>query len=560
MIDSSRPQQSDRLSYHLVAVIFAPLCGVLVQLPHWLLDRAFVNLDHNFHYGNAREFVASLWAGDPWPHWSFLAQHGLGEPGLLYYSPLYYMATGGAFALTGNVWAAMQAVEIVSAGVLGYFCWRLAACYAPPRAALVAVPLAVFAPMACLLHLSFNGYPWAVALAPLAMLAWASLRPSASERWLNPAAIVALALTIATHTVTGLMALIMLGAISLSALISQRLGALRGRRFWSPVVTVLGGLALSAAYLLPAFGSQDLIDAEVWRRSYTPFNAFAFPTITAAVFGLRWFVFQWPVAVVAVALAGLALWPLHRSAPDGSLARLSGPALCILGVTVFLSSELSYPLWLIDTPLRNIQFPHRLITLLVPLAAVLAVIVLARRIGPAPLRWLLGATACASLALGLLVVAKAAISDGEVIDVSERRFAPYGGLDEYRTAASMKLRAPRTRFDWSAECASRGVQCAPGRRAGRGMTWSVTATRATVLRLPIYCFPAWTVTVDGREMPVRCDSERALVSVPLEAGPARLDLQWRTRPIEAFGMAITALTAMLLAIATLVASRSRRRV
>ena len=33
------------------------------------------------------------------------ANHGLGEPALLYYSPLYYLATGALRLATGNTWA-----------------------------------------------------------------------------------------------------------------------------------------------------------------------------------------------------------------------------------------------------------------------------------------------------------------------------------------------------------------------------------------------------------------------------------------------------------------------
>lgn len=532
---------------HGVAFLLALCCGAIVQAPHWLFHRAFVNLDFKFHYANAREVVAAMRAGDPWPHYAFLAQFGLGEPGLLYYSPLYYMATRAAFALTGNVWAAMQLVEVVGAGALGYFCWRLAADYAPPRAALMTLPLAVISPMACLLHLSFNGYPWATAQAPLAALLWATLRPEAAQRWVNPAAIVALALTVCTHTVTGLMAVILLGAVSLAALIRSRLGALRDPAFWSPAITVVLGLALSAAYLLPAYGSQDLIDAGVWRTSYTPFNAFSFPTVTAWAFGLRWPVFQWPVSLLAVGLGGAALWQIGRGGGDNRLARLARTALVIVAVIVFLSSELSYPLWLINSPLRSVQFPHRLIALLVPLSAMLAGIAWARTRGHAVIRLALAGAALASMALGGLVIVRAATSEGRVIDVSERAFEPYHGLDEYRTAAAMRLPQPKAPFDWSRECADRAVRCAPGVRTGRGMAWALDAAQVTQLRLPVFCFPAWSLRVDGHTVPPRCDAERALVEVSLPAGPARIELQWQARPIERMGLLVSLLTAALLA-------------
>lgn len=543
---SARPA----IRLHLIALLLALSCGVLVQAPHLFLHRAFVNLDFTVHYNYARETFVAMQAGDFWPHYAFQAQDGLGEPGLLYYAPLYYMLTWALAQATGTVWTAMQGVEVLSAGALGYFSWRLAAGWGDPRRALAAVPLAVLAPMGCLLHLSFNGYPWASALGPLAMLTWATLRPEAQGRVLNLSAILALALTVATHTVTGLMAVILLGALGLAELLRGRLAALRTASLWAPALTGAAGLLLSAAYLLPGYGSQDLIDASVWRQNYTPYNAFSLSTVTAWVFGVRWFAFQWPVSLVAFALAALPLALAWRTLGDPAGRWFRAGVACAVGVILFLATELSYPLWLIDSPLRNIQFPHRLITVLVPLGAALVPIGWERCRVRAP-RAVLAAVALASVGLGGLVVAKAAISDGAVIDVAERTFLPYPGLAEYSTRAALDRGNRANAFDFRAECAQAGVTCSEGLRQGRGMVWHLSSPRPARLRLPVYCFPAWSLGVNGAPAAARCDDRLGLVEVAVPAGSAQVALQWQDLPLQRLGKGISAAVALLLVVAAL---------
>lgn len=552
MTDSARPSWQ----IHALALGLSLFCGLIVQAPHLFLHRAFVNLDFTVHYNYARETFAAMQAGDFWPHYAFRAQDGLGEPGLLYYAPLYYMLTWLAAQATGNVWSAMQLVEAASAGMLGYFAWRLAAGWSDPRRALAAVPLAVIAPMACMLQLGFNGYPWASALGPLAMLTWAVLRPEAQGRLINLPAILALALTVVTHTVTGLMAVILLGALGLAELLTGRFAAFKTRALWAPALTGAAGLLLSAAYLLPGYGSQDLIDAGVWRQNYTPYNAFSLSTVTAWAFGVRWFAFQWPVSLLAFALAGLPLALFWRGRRHPAQRWFAAGAATVVAVILFLATELSYPLWLIDSPLRNIQFPHRLITVLVPLGAALVPIAWDRA-GGWMARSALALVALASLGMGGVAVIKAAVSDGAVIDVSERDFPTYAGLDEYRTKAAAEHGNRGNAYDFAAACAERGLSCSAGRRSGRGMVWTVTSPQPGMLRLPVYCFPAWGLSVNGKAAAPRCDAALGLVEVALPAGRADISLQWQALPLQRLGLAISGVMALLLVLAALVLRRGK---
>lgn len=533
----------------LAVFALALLCGFAVQVPHLIFGRAHINLDWTVHYNYARELVAAVEAGDFWPRWAFMAQEGLGEPGLLYYAPLYYLACAAAHPFTGNVWSAMQIVEIVAAGLLGYFVYLLTAAYVSHRWALLSVPIAVFSPMLCLLHLGFNGYPWATATAPIAMLQWALLRPDADERAFNLPAIIALALTILTHTVSGLMVVIMVAALPLVAVVRHRSAAWRQPAFWSPVIVVVAGLMLSAVYLYPAFTLQALIDAKVWRQNYTPFNAFSLPTVTAWTFGMRWPAFQWPISLVMMAMGvmGLIATRAQRFALPGA----------VVGLTVIvLSTELSYPLWQIDTPLRNIQFPHRFLTLLIPLAAFLSVVALARDRD----RLLRGALALAmlgSMAMGGFTIAKAAFVDGDRPDTSERVFVPYPGLDEYRTAFVGTQERAETPFDWASECRTHTATCSTGQRHARGMRWSIRVEQPTTLRLPVHFFPSWAAAINGQPAPTDSDPQFGLATITVPKGNSIIDLQWQPLPEEKTGLLITVLGAIGIAIGAIWQRRRR---
>jgi hypothetical protein len=529
-----------------LAMVIAAVCAVLLQAPHLFFGRAHVNLDFTLHYNYAREYAAAIVGGDWWPRWAFNAQQGLGEPGPLYYAPLYYLLSGAVARLTGNVWIAMQMVEVLSALVVGLSVYALARHYAPHRYALAAVPLAIFAPMLCLLHLGFNGYPWASAIAPLAVLQWALLRPGAEARLVNIPAILALAATVAVHTVTGLMAVVMTGSLGLYGLYKWYRGGFDPRALFAPVVTVALGLLLSAAYLYPAYTLQHLVDSGVWRRNYTPFDAFSLSTITAWRFGMRWFAFQWPISLILLSLSGVALWQLRAHLS----ARWCTSAAFIVGVCAFLSLELSYPLWLIDTPLRNVQFPHRFMTILSPLAAVLVAVALARagkqsRIG----QGLLILLSLGSVGMGGLVIAKAAVSDGRVIDTREQAFAPYNGLDEYRTGPSRAAGPKVPVFSWQDQCKAAGANCTDGTHIVKGMSWTVTVAQPVQLTLPIFQFPGWQVQINGAAVAAAADARTGLIAVDVSRGENRIAVKWVPLREERIGLIASLLASLILAAA-----------
>lgn len=540
----ARPTLHERLA---ALALIVPLT-LFVHLPHVLFVRVQRNLDFDAHYRWAMEVAAAMAAGDPWPRWMAAANHGLGEPALLYYAPLYYLVTGALRFATGNTWAAMQVIEVVSTALCGWLTWSLVRAWTGPHWALFAAGIAVLNPMLGLLHHGFHGYPWATAFAPLTLLLWALLRPGAETHLVNVAAILGLGLAIATHTVSGLMGVAIVASLALCGL--GRDGG-RWRVDWRPVLssvaTIIGALLLAAAYLLPAIASQPLIDAEVWRTMYTPFNAFALSTVTAWAFGIRWFSFQWPIALTAAAAFALAVLLLCR-APDAVRRGLLWPGLLLGGTSLFLATELSYPLWLLNTPLRNVQFPHRFLTLTTILAPMLAFPALAWTWRRSWIAWALVGVLAVHAALAVLVVVKTGLIDGQRITVVPDRLAPYTGLAEYRLrSAGPDWSAYIERGGFAAECERAGVRCSAMAREGRAMTWRIEAPAPAELVLPVFAFPALQPGIGGHPIAARRDPATGLIVVDVPAGTSAVSVTWRMLPSEMLGLMLSALTALGLA-------------
>jgi hypothetical protein len=549
--------RSIALSLGALGVLLAS--ALLVHAPGILFNVGVRNGDFNAHYRWAVQFAEALRDGDPYPHWMWRGYFGLGEVALLFYSPLFYYVCGALRLLTSNTWEAMRLVFVLSTILTGFYGWRLLRLFVGDVYALVGAVLLQWAPMIFMLFYYFNDFPWAVGFAGLVALAYYALRPGAFERWVDLPASLAIAALVLTHIVSALMALICFSFMCLCFVRRRQSGARTVRRAVSWFVSAGFGLALAGFYLVPALGSMHLISSKVWTTSYTPWNAFAFPTITNLVFGMRWFSFQWTVPGMALLSVVAATWHAHRR--KNALDPLGEALLLMLVVSwasLFLASELSYPLWLMDTPLRMVQFPHRFIY--VTSATGLVANILAfwdlQRTGQSRLRKLVVAL---PLTLGLgataLLSAKMLFIDGKPHHLSVDETTPYLGQAEYRLA---------TQGDgWedyyhagglATECREKMLVCRAIETNSRLQAWNVSGAQPAHLRLPLLAFPAWQVMIDGTPVPTATDPATGLITVDLPGGTHRIVASWERLGMERAGLAVTGLAMLVLAI---LASRRR---
>ncbi|HEV2100682.1 MAG TPA: 6-pyruvoyl-tetrahydropterin synthase-related protein [Stellaceae bacterium] len=526
--------------------------AILAHAPGILFDVGVRNNDFNAHYHWAIQFAAAIRDGDPYPHWMWRGNLGLGEVALLFYSPLFYYACSFVRLLTSNTWEAMRLVFVLSTLITGYFGWRLFRLFTSDAYALVGAILLQWTPMIFMLFYYFNGFPWAVGFAALVALTYYALRPGSFERWIDLPVSLAVAALVLTHILSALMALVCFSCMWLRYLGFRRNGAHTVARAVSWFVSAGFGLALAGFYLVPALGSMHLISSAVWTTTYTPWSAFAFPTITTVLFGMRWFSFQWTVPAIALLCVAAATWHAYRNddMPE-SLREVLLLLLVVSWASLFLTSELSYPLWLLNTPLRMVQFPHRFIY--VTSATGLAANVLAlwdqRRIPRPPLRKLATALPLIlSIAATGLLSAKMLLVDGKPHHLSIDETMPYAGEAEYRlTTQADHWKDYYTAGGLAAECAGKMLDCRTITADSRYQAWSVSGSRPAHLRLPLLAFPAWQVTVDGAAAATAIDPVTGLISVDLPAGTHRVAAVWKRMGVERAGLAVTVFAVLVLA-------------
>ena len=455
--------------------------------------------------------------------------------------------------LTPNTWEAMRIVFVLSTLLTGFYGWRLLRLFSTDGYALVGAVLLQWAPMIFMLFYYFDGFPWAVGFPALVALTYYAMRPGAFERWVDIPASLTIAALVLTHIVSALMALICFSFMCLWFVRGSHRDVWAWRRTVSWIVSAGFGLALAGFYLVPAVGSMGLISPEVWTTTYTPWDAFAFPTWTSLFFGMRWFSFQWMVPAVALLGVLAATWHAHQRQDMSD--RLGGALALLLVVSwgsLLLASELSYPLWLLKTPLRMVQFPHRFIYVTSATGLVANLLTLwdfPRAAQP----WLRKLALALPLALGFaatgLLSAKMLFIDGRPHHLSVDKTELYLGQPEYRLAGQGKHWEDYYRAGGlAAECRNKMLTCHAIEASSQLQAWNVSGAQPAHLRLPLFAFPAWQVTVDGAAVPNAIDPATGLIAIDLPARTHRIAASWKRLGTERAGLFITALALLALAI------------
>jgi hypothetical protein len=552
----SLPASTDRairirnLALSLGAFGVVSTSALLVHAPSILFNVGVRNLDFNAHYVWAVQFAEGLRDGDPYPHWMWRGNFGLGEAALLFYSPLFYYVCGAVRLLTSNTWAAMRIVFVLSTILTGIYGWRLLRLFTGNVHALVGALLLQWAPMIFMIFYYFNGFPWAVGFAGLVALTYYVVREGAFERWVDVPVSLAVAALVLTHVVSALMALISFSFMCLWFVRRTKEGSRAAHRAVSWFVSAGFGLALSMFYLFPALTGMHLISSEVW-TTFASWDAFVFPTITTFAFGMRWFSFQWTVPAVVLLGVVAATWRARwRRDVSNRLVEALMLMLIVSWASLFLASELSYPLWLIDTPLRLIQFPHRFIYVSSATGLLANLLALSdpRRIGQTRLQKLVVAL---PLVLGLaatgVLSAKLSFIDGKPHHLSVDETKPYGGLPEYRLPTQGEHWQDYYRAGGlAAECAEKMLTCRAIETSSLSQAWLVSGAQPAHLRLPLFVFPAWQVTIDGTSAPSTTDPATGLISIDLPAGTHRVAASWTRLGAERIGLITSGLAALVL--------------
>lgn len=505
----------------------------------WLYPAMTLKLGHQndiaVHLRWVEQFHAALQDGVLLPRWAHAAQLGLGDPSFFYYQPLFYYITSlflwaGAGPERALVLAAAVPFLMVAAIVYWYFLNRY-----PTRAAVLGAMFVVSCPTLYFMSTHLAAFPWSLSIPFSVLFAAESVRDKPRVRHIG----VLLCLICLSHLLSGLMALLCVGMARL-IFVPLRARTVSVHAAWLGGVVL--GLALASFFIVPALTQMHLINPAGWEQNFDWRRCFALPFVSQFLFGTYWFGIQWPFAAVCLCITLLVLvprTPLPLNASQLSAKRLAIVSLCAFG----LGSELAYPLYALLPPMQKLQFPYRFMFV----ASILSSIALMIHLNEgAWARWskfvrgaalVLIAMQCGQAALLQLKI----VRDGERMATHEKYFSGRFGQPEYLLAARGPLWTDYVKAGaLAADCQRLGIECSNIVRSSHAFAVTVKTPGALSLRLPVFAFPAWQATVNGRAQAYHIDKETGVITVDLPQGVHEVTLRFGRLRAEMIGIWISA--------------------
>jgi hypothetical protein len=569
---------------HLVAkglVAFAGVCAAVVMaLALRALATPHLLAGHHSEYHALRVLlVADLWrSGEFIPRWVPELAGGLGYPLFIYYGWLSYALAAELNVLGLDPVAALNAVTIAAALWQAVGAWMLGRELGGRAGGWVACVLFAFAPYQ-LVNLYVRGnFPEFVAgsFAPWAL--WTMVRLIARKsRWNMVGCAACLAASALCHNISGLTlgaTITTVGLLFAGTLPAGQRKAGAGR----VILASAAGAMLSAFFWLPILVGRHYVRLANDFSGYLDYRQhfLYLHQLVSTAWGYGFSLpgpddtmpLQLGIAQVATLLVLAPLGAvLLRSSFSLRRVRLLGCALLAL-VLAFLTTRLSAWLWSIVTPLAVLQFPWRLHlpgTLLVAATGAMAVRVLA---APRWWRWrwlrpevLLAV--CAALALAATSLRHCRPLATYVCDEATlRKLLDLGYYttsiqDEFRPVWANDLdglgHLMRTEH-----AALDGVPIAEAKlpepeQRGR-FALHAQIEHAGELRLPIFWFPGWSISVDGVSQPSYPCAGTGVICTRVNAGAHVIAAAWRPTLVCHLGSALS-----LAALAGLVLFAIRRK-
>ncbi|VXC22034.1 6-pyruvoyl-tetrahydropterin synthase-related protein [Massilia sp. 9I] len=524
----------------LRSFVFSTLLLSTVIILLWLQPLLTLRLhpsDAYMHLLWADQFYSALSEGILMPRWAPMSFDGLGDPTFVYYQPLFYYIDSVFQFLGANSHYALLLTALVAHGLLATMSYRLIADYCTQRWALVGSVFVILSPSLLFVAFAMGFFPWMLGIPLSAMFVIESMRPKPRIMYLA----ILLCFTVLAHLLSALIALTcaFLSRLLIHGLSRQSLQMNLG---WG--LAIVGGLGLTAFFLYPALTQLHLINPDGWtaHKTFDWRSAMLFPTFTAALFGPRWLTFQWFLPVVVL---GMAVIVVVGERGRGIVGR-KGPAYCLAVaalVALALGSELAFPLYLLVPPMQKLQFPYRYL----PLAAILASLALVLHFGQVSWRsWSKAGRVVITLLLVLYGVQAFAVQ--WKLYQHGQRLHEIAWFANSRVGQSEYLLASRGPH-WeqyikdgklTGECARLSIRCEePAVQRTHGFQATIDTNRAITLRLPVFAYPAWGITVDSQAQALVLDPDTGLVLVTLQPGHHEVQLHWEGLPAEHAGRLIT---------------------
>lgn len=536
------------------------LWAVLLYIPFWT-GHVDMKGDGYFHNRAVYQITRAQSEGTIYPQWLPEQRGGLGDPSFVYYPPLFHTTAALLDHAIGNAWTAMKAVMLLStalAGIIAFFYLRTVF----PEHLAVLGALAIEANPLPIHQMAKGGLYSANVVYPFVILCLAMLLRARPKDWISPGLALSVGVLTLTHALTCFMLCLTIPAgIVAHSLVRRETVKALFRRLTQSVVSMGLGILLAAFYLVPALTTLQYISPDQWVLSgpCSTERSFLLPLYTHQ-FGYCWRSVQigFPAAaLLALIVAGSYLRHAKRSLVSFGAGLLVSIGACAL----FLGSDMSYPLWLMHSPLQKLQFPNRFNMVLLA-TALLAVVMAAlharvRRRGALftlPLTGML----CLPVLVSVLLV-------GNLLSLPAKTTAPDRPLGADDTARPEYLPAVAKpgyhRYlrngSFAGECRRLGISCETLQTGSSRYRFRIDTQKSVGVRLPVFAYPAWALFMDGKKISTVADRDTGVVRVQLTPGAHMVQLRWTELPQQWLGIWISVVAAILTAVSFLVTRRQR---
>lgn len=535
------------------AIVVALLVSGVLLLQPVFLNLFVPQVDQLTHIRWVTQFYASLQDGVIFPRWAFASHLGLGDPTFLYYSPLFYYVASAATWLLNDPESGVRLTLMFSNTLLGVVSYSVLARFNKHTYALLGMAFGQAIPILFFLSSYYAAWPWVFA-APfvvgfVADSAKSQQKPVRLGLWL--------AMCVASHVLSGLMVLLMVGTVQLA-----RATWRNSRLLGSWLFGVALGLSLAAFYLWPALMLQTYINPKGWTTdpALDWRRAFAFPITTYFQYGFRWFAMQYPFPVVTLLMSGATWWVSRDLKP--AVRSYVNTLVAFSLAALLLSSEFAYPLYALLTPLQTLQWPYRFVVPAMLSASLGLMIALGTRaFSDSKCIATYGAYCVLAMVLslnGLLQVglAREGVHPPTARTVMQGQF----GQPEFFTAQRQPgWKGYIADGNWIGECQKAEALCLNEKRRTHIWTSTFESDREVKVRLPLFYFPAWELLVDGVMTAASADTDSGLLQASLLAGKHVITVRWKTMESERLGRAISISTLLAMLFFALVMPNVARR-
>ena len=577
------------------AWLLALLVAIPVIIP--LLRPGWFEGHDDFHIFRLIEYDAALRDGQIPPRWFPDIHGGRGNPHPIYYAPLFYMAAE-LFHLAGfGLVGALKAALILATLGASIAMFRYARLFFDPPAALVSAAAYTYIPYHLLdlyVRQAFSEYSVFVFL-PLMLHAIHRLRFKGTRFDLVLAALAIAAMSV-SHTITTMLVPPILLAyaclLSLPALSATRAFEWRWlRQAWIAAVI---GYAIAGWFLVPAFLERDSINLAVYTEGYLDFHKhFVHPLqllwsewgFGISLEGLKDGIsFRLGFAAIAGTILAAVGLPRLRHRSSGRVPHVVF-FLLLAALALLMTTSISTAIWETLPPLRFLQFPWRFLTLTTLSMGFLCGAAWQSLTGAAASN---GARAWTG-ALVLCALLPVTAAAGGLLDVNrwvlpgriaftEKMYLNL--IDAGEAAAPVMLDSAYVRghtLHWidhlppgvshlestSAEMEGPRVIVESGEAAisrvserTASLSFHLTATSPSRVRVNVYAFPGWAARMDGAPLPIEEPARRPrLIRLEVPAGDHDVSLAFERTPARRLGDGLTLAGLASLALAGLFPSR-----